>query len=102
MSRERSEATLAAHEHADENVERRRRTRRPLHSPAWADPGGILPVIDCKIIDLSDGGAKVAAAHGVEIPDVFQLQIDSQRILGSVEVVWRGYRHVGVKFLTRL
>jgi hypothetical protein len=93
---------LAAQEHAEHNVERRRRERRPTHSPAWADPGGILPVIDCKILDLSDGGARVSSALGVEIPDLFQLQIDSQRILGSVEVVWRGYRQVGVKFLPRI
>jgi hypothetical protein len=102
MSRDKSEAALAAQEQAEHNVERRRRARRPLHSPAWADPGGILPVIDCKIIDLTDEGARVTAAPGVEIPDVFQLQIDSQRILGAVEVVWRGYRQVGVKFLTRI
>lgn len=93
---------MAGHEQAENIAERRRRIRRAMQSPAWADPGGILPVIDCRIIDLSDGGARVSAAPGVDIPDVFQLQIDSQRILGAVEVVWRGYRQVGVKFLARV
>ncbi len=82
--------------------ERRVRKRRPANTLAWADPGGILPVIDCKIIDITDGGARVAAPIGFDLPDVFQLQIDSSRILGAAEVVWRGPHHVGVKFLTRL
>jgi hypothetical protein len=93
---------LALYHHADHHVERRQRARRSQVSPAWADPGGVLPVIDCRIVDLSDGGARVSAAPGVEIPDVFQLQIDSHRILGAAEVVWRGPRQVGVKFLTRI
>ena len=99
---DRSEAALALHQYADQQVERRLRARRSQVSPAWADPGGILPVIDCKIVDVSDGGARVSAAPGVEIPDVFQLQIDSHRILGAAEVVWRGPRQVGVKFLSRI
>jgi hypothetical protein len=89
-------------EQTENNAERRRRVRRPFRSPAWADPGGILPVIDCRIIDRSDDGARVSTAPDVDVPDVFQLQIDSQRILGAVEVVWRGYRQVGVKFLTQV
>lgn len=93
---------MAAQEQAENNAERRRRIRRPMQSQAWADPGGILPVVDCRIVDVSDGGARVSAAAGVDVPDVFLLQIDSQRILGAVEVVWRGHRQVGVKFLTRV
>jgi hypothetical protein len=85
-----------------EEVERRVKRRMPLHSPAWADPGGILPVIDCRIIDMSEDGAKVVAPPGVDLPDVFLLQIDSTRILGAAEVVWRDHAHVGVKFLKRI
>ena len=81
--------------------ERRKRGRRALNSPAWADPGGVLPVIDCKILDLSDNGARVAGPTGVDMPDVFELQIDSSRILGTAEVVWREQHQVGVKFLRK-
>jgi hypothetical protein len=83
-------------------AERRTQKRRVIHAPAWADPGGILPVIDCKIIDLSATGARVAAPPGVELPQVFQLQIDSKRILGAAEVMWRDHDQVGVRFLSRL
>lgn len=85
-----------------ENSERRARKRKASNALAWADPGGILPVIDCRILDYTEDGARVVAPPGVEMPEMFQLQIDSSRVLGSVEVIWREHNHVGVKFLTRL
>ncbi len=82
--------------------ERRTRKRKPFNSSAWADPGGILPVIDCKILNISEDGARVIAPPGVEMPQVFQLQIDSSRALVAAEVVWRERNEVGVKFLNRV
>jgi hypothetical protein len=95
------EATLTERKRDRLDEERRTIGRRPLNSPAWADPGGVLPVIDCKILDLSDAGARVAWPAGVEMPDVFELQIDSSRILGTAEVVWRDEHQVGVRFLRK-
>jgi hypothetical protein len=95
-------SAFAAEDKSEVGGERRRRGRRPMQALAWADPGGILPVIDCKIVDVSEGGARILAPLGVDVPDLFQLQIDSSRILGAAEVVWRGPRHIGVKFLTRI
>ena len=85
-----------------ENSDRRTRKRKAMSSFAWADPGGILPVIDCRIIDFTEDGARVVAPPGVEMPAIFQLQIDHSRILGAAEVIWRENNHVGVRFLTRL
>jgi hypothetical protein len=78
---------------------RRIRPRRLENTRAWADPGGILPVVDCKIIDISEGGAQVEPINKVEMPDSFVLQIDASRNLGRVDVVWRGPRSVGVRFV---
>jgi hypothetical protein len=85
-----------------EQSDRRTQRRRAINSPAWADPGGILPVIDCRLVDFTDDGARVVAPPGVDMPAIFQLQIDSSRILGAAEVIWREHNHVGVRFLTRL
>ena len=85
-----------------ENSDRRSRRRKTVNSPAWADPGGILPVIDCRIVDLTEDGARVIAPAGIDMPEIFQLQIDSSRILGAAEVIWRENNHVGVRFLARL
>ena len=81
--------------------DRRDKDRRIHNIRAWADPGGVLPVVDCQILDISDGGAQVRPVKmDVEMPDAFTLQIDASRSLGEVNVVWRGERSVGVKFAT--
>jgi hypothetical protein len=79
--------------------DRRGKDRKIQNIRAWADPGGVLPVVDCQILDISDGGAQVRPVKtDVEMPDAFTLQIDASRSLGEVNVVWRGERSVGVKF----
>ncbi len=82
--------------------DRRDKDRKIQNIRAWADPGGVLPVVDCEILDISDGGAQVRPMQiDVEMPDAFTLQIDASRNLGEVNVVWRGERSVGVKFAKR-
>ena len=81
-----------------DDADRRVGKRRRVNVPAWADPGGVLPVVDCRILDLTDEGARVAAATGHELPDVFQLRADSTRVIGVVEVMWRHANQVGVRF----
>ena len=79
--------------------ERRGKNRKIENIRAWADPGGVLPVLDCQIVDISDEGAQVRPMKkDVEMPDAFTLQIDASRNLGEVNVVWRGEHSVGVKF----
>ncbi len=98
MAERKKPVTDSEHKKPISEAERRVKGRRHVNSPAWADPGGVLPVIDCKILDLSETGARVAMPSGVELPDVFQLQINSSRILGAAEVVWRESHQVGVRF----
>ncbi|MGD0762351.1 MAG: hypothetical protein ABR929_04025 [Roseiarcus sp.] len=57
---------------------------------AWADPGGIAPVFDCVIVDVSEEGAAVALLDGAALPDKFCLQVDRTRPLG--EAKWFGGR----------
>lgn len=77
--------------------DRRRAYRRPCEVSVWADPGGVLPVIDCKILDISDQGAKVRSMRGGALPDRFLLQHETTSILGKAQVVWRSGNTVGVK-----
>ncbi len=77
--------------------DRRRSRRRAAHTRAWADPGGIAPVVDCLIVDVSEEGAGVAALNGAELPDAFQLEVDVANAVGEAQVAWRTGRAVGVK-----
>ncbi len=77
--------------------DRRKQGRRPARVRAWADPGGVAPVVDCQIVDVSEDGASVAPLHGGELPDAFHLQVDRANPIGEAEVVWRKGSAVGVK-----
>ena len=77
--------------------DRRISPRRPSGAHVWADPGGVLPAIDCRIVNISETGAQIASVHGQPLPERFQLQIEPTRALGEAEVVWRHGAGAGVR-----
>ena len=80
-------------------TDRRNRLRRHANLRVWADPGGVLPVIDCRIINMTEDGAQVIGPSGAPLPERFMLQMDSCRVVGEAEVVWRRDDIVGVRFV---
>ena len=76
---------------------RRRHPRRRTRIRAWADPGGVAPVYDCVVLDVSEGGASVISVTGVDLPDSFELQLDARSRMGQAKVAWRDGAAVGVK-----
>ncbi len=80
-----------------EGRNRRRHPRRRTRIRAWADPGGVAPVYDCVVLDVSEGGASVVSVTGVDLPDSFELQLDTRSKMGQAEVAWRDGAAVGVK-----
>ena len=81
--------------------DRRRESRIPTRSRVWADPGGLAPVVDCMIVDLSNSGARIASVDGATIPDAFTIAVNRQNELGAAIVMWRVGNEVGVKFEAR-
>ena len=80
-----------------EDRNRRRHPRRRARMRAWADPGGVAPVYDCVVLDVSEGGASVVSVTGVDLPDSFELQLNAHSKLGKAKVAWRDGAAVGVK-----
>ena len=76
---------------------RRRHPRRRTRIRAWADPGGVAPVYDCVVLDVSEGGASLKSVTCAELPDRFELQLDTHSKIGQAEVAWRKGAAVGVK-----
>ena len=60
-----------------------------------------MPVIDCKIVDISEEGAQVTPINGRPLPEKFMLQHEAARIVGEAHVVWRNGNVVGVKLFKR-
>ena len=77
---------------------RRLEARKPTRIRAWADPGGVAPVVDCVIVDVSNEGARVASVKGSPFPNTFTLTEDSKSEMGAATVIWRAGNEVGVKF----
>lgn len=54
---------------------------------------------DCKVLDLSESGARLELPYGSRVKSQFVLYIPSKTIERRVEVVWRNGYQVGVHFL---
>jgi hypothetical protein len=79
--------------------ELRKTARRPLRHAAWLTVGGQPQAVPCVVWDLSDGGARLAAARHNELPNRFTLVLAHLGGERCCEIVWRNRRFVGVKFL---
>ncbi len=75
--------------------ERREDPRRKSCLDSWADPGGLMAAIPCRVIDMSTTGAKIECADP-SLPDNFTLVLGSAKYVA--EVVWRRQIFVGVAF----
>lgn len=81
-------------------MERRRHVRQsPPAGRAFIYLGKGVPLIDCEVMNISEGGARVVARAALTLPAHFVLffSIDgSER--RSCRVIWRDGDNVGVAF----
>lgn len=54
------------------------------------------PVIDCRVIDYSPGGACLEISGQIKLPDRFELLFGRTR--KRCRIVWRAGRRIGVAF----
>ena len=58
-----------------------------------------LSTVDCIVRDISAGGARLALAQHVTLPDVFELYVPLRERTYSAQVRWRAQEDLGVMFL---
>jgi hypothetical protein len=73
--------------------------RKKLRYPAWISYGGDPTPIPCMLWDVSDGGARITAAHSNILPDTFTLALSQNGKTHLCRVVWRKKPHVGIQFI---
>jgi hypothetical protein len=61
----------------------------------WSD-------IDCAILDISDGGARILLPVGVDPPDTFDLAVDPDGQAKLCRVVWKSGNRIGVSFQSKV
>lgn len=84
---------------SDKPEDRRETARRRNLRAAITRFEGPLSPIPCIMLDISEGGARLHAHEPGEIPDRFQLNIESEGLTFNCEVVWRQGNELGVKFV---
>jgi hypothetical protein len=73
--------------------------RKTINRPAWISVGDGLRLRNCRLIDISDSGAKLAIEDDDEIPDKFRLLLSRNGHSSySCQVIWSGQGTIGVRF----
>lgn len=90
-------------EHDEGFVERREGERR-AHQRMPAALGARIELLDmgttydCKIVNISKGGALIEMDNAAILPAEFRLSIPAKGLRKTVVVRWRGDHNVGVEF----
>lgn len=80
-------------------AEQRKKPRREFHYNARIVADKDAPPIACMISDISEGGARIALAREVELPDMLVLLLtESGAARRQCRVIWRDGATIGVKF----
>ena len=77
--------------------ERQNGARRRVLKRAQIVFKGHEAVIDCTVLNLSDGGACLKVESPIGIPDTFDLMLDHAYV-GKCRVAWRKATQIGVAF----
>lgn len=80
--------------------DRRAHPRQRVLKRVKAVFNGNRSVIDCVMRDLSLGGARLACAQAMQLPEAFQIVIMAEREMRDVRVAWRSHTQLGVEFLS--
>ena len=75
--------------------------RRTSRSAASIVCGAGATPVPCVIWNLSEGGARLTAAHSSILPDRFMLILNNktEQAQRHCRVVWRKNNHIGVRFV---
>ena len=80
--------------------DKRKAKRTHRRQAAWVVLDGGTAKIACVLWDISEGGARIAAAHGSALPDVFGLFLNKDgKSRRYCQVVWRRGSQLGVRFV---
>ncbi len=75
-------------------------TRQLDKRPAWISLDDGLTRIECRVLDVSPGGAKIVTEAAIDVRDVFTLALLPDRPKRQpCEVVWRRGQTYGIKFV---
>jgi hypothetical protein len=79
----------------------RREPRQNVDRPAWISTGDNLPLRACRLVDISQSGAKLRLEDVDDMPDTFSLWLTRRgQPRYWCRIVWSSDKSVGVQFET--
>ena len=81
-------------------IRMRRESRQQIDRPAWISVGDDFPLRNCRLIDLSEGGARLVLEDADGLPKNFSLWLSRYgQPRYWCEVIWSCDNAIGVQFL---
>jgi PilZ domain len=79
---------------------KRRTSRRTVNAPAWMEIGSDARLRRCRLVDISENGARLIVENIENTPDSFNLLLSRfGRPNYRCSVIWKRDNEVGVEFL---
>ena len=80
--------------------ENRKGTRRRVVSLGARIAAADTSLVQCKMVDVCDSGARLICAEAAKVPDNFRLILSHDgRLVRECKVVWRSANAIGVEFM---
>jgi hypothetical protein len=83
----------------NERQERRQSPRRNLDATGWIRLNGGFAMRECKIVDISTTGVRLAIPFAGRIPETFTLLLFKHAKGHRVRMIWRRANQIGAKFI---
>ena len=81
-------------------VDSRSSERKTMRRPAWIAFGNSPTPVSCVVWDLSEGGARLTAAHSGVLPDIFVMFLTRDgKSSRYCRVKWRKKPYLGIQFI---
>jgi len=81
-------------------IEQRRSIRERVNFPAWIDVGDRSQRIECTVLDVSEGGARLMVPESAKLPREFWLVFSkSGTRRRRCQKVWRSDEQIGVTYI---
>jgi PilZ domain len=81
-------------------IERRRSVREQVQFQALIEFGGGSRPLNCTVMDVSEGGARIKVASPAQLPKDFWLVLTKDRMKRrQCQMVWHSKSQIGVKYL---
>jgi hypothetical protein len=79
--------------------DRRQAPRRNVNTMGWLRLGGSFATAECKIVDVSTAGVRLAIPFASKLPETFTVFFSKRAQGHQVRVIWRRGNQIGAKFI---